>query len=361
VAAFGRATLEVEKAVVARETEVVPTVATFATAQNKSAPSASRSFKKSSTFDDSAARSSDGAAMQTLRRWKRAETAPIDKLDGTGVSATGTSAETKRASNKTTTPACDHRNKSGYQRSSANASTGTASATSQYGNNPTTSRVLRPLSPARQVSAAAGEQRRQFSWARQFNAKFFGEIQKVSGLVLENIVYYRGPDSHYIIMTPTRASLLSVKVDLTHPPGEWKPHLRQKLTKLFAYLNIVGDFCAPPNDVMAFDFSSTMRASQSFAFKEEEFPPLALVGDALLEPFWPEGLGVIRGFLGALDCCWAVDEAFTRGEKSLLACTNQSFGVLKSICGQSRGHYLEKDEAKWDVYPGSRYKSWGVM
>ena len=31
--------------------------------------------------------------------------------------------------------------------------------------------------------------------------------------------------------------------------------------------------------------------------------PLAvsMAGDALLEPFWPTGLGCIRGFLGAMD------------------------------------------------------------
>ena len=26
------------------------------------------------------------------------------------------------------------------------------------------------------------------------------------------------------------------------------------------------------------------------------------IGDALQEPFWPEGLGINRGFLGAYDC-----------------------------------------------------------
>ena len=31
-----------------------------------------------------------------------------------------------------------------------------------------------------------------------------------------------------------------------------------------------------------------------------------LVGDALLEPFWPEGLGVVRGFLTVLDAVAAI-------------------------------------------------------
>lgn len=29
-----------------------------------------------------------------------------------------------------------------------------------------------------------------------------------------------------------------------------------------------------------------------------------LVGDSLLEPFWPTGTGCARGFFGGLDACW---------------------------------------------------------
>ena len=30
----------------------------------------------------------------------------------------------------------------------------------------------------------------------------------------------------------------------------------------------------------------------------------SLVGDSLLEPFWPTGTGCARGFFGGLDACW---------------------------------------------------------
>ena len=33
---------------------------------------------------------------------------------------------------------------------------------------------------------------------------------------------------------------------------------------------------------------------------------VTLVGDALMEPFWPEGLGINRGFLSCLDSCWMI-------------------------------------------------------
>jgi hypothetical protein len=37
------------------------------------------------------------------------------------------------------------------------------------------------------------------------------------------------------------------------------------------------------------------------------FPLLmGIVGDSLLEPFWPDGTGCARGFLSALDAAWMV-------------------------------------------------------
>ena len=34
--------------------------------------------------------------------------------------------------------------------------------------------------------------------------------------------------------------------------------------------------------------------------------PILPIGDAILEPFWPQGLGSNRGFHSALDAVWAV-------------------------------------------------------
>ena len=33
---------------------------------------------------------------------------------------------------------------------------------------------------------------------------------------------------------------------------------------------------------------------------------VAVVGDSLMEPFWPEGTGIGRGFLSVLDTAWLV-------------------------------------------------------
>ncbi|CAD7926344.1 unnamed protein product [Amoebophrya sp. A120] len=316
-----------------------------------------RPFLKSATFDETFGRSSDsviatvgsngaGGSSSTSSRWKRADTAPI-QVD-------------------------------------SNTPTTTTNATSSSSSFP-----HRPLSPARNRNLG-NEEKRQFSWARQFNAGFFQDVEKICKLALENLVYYRGPDSHYIIMTPTRASLLSCKVDLTNNVSIWKPVLRQQLRLLLNWLGIFGEFVPDPNDVMAFDFSSTFRASHPFAVKNQQqpispsatssgintfgsssaattgetidcHPPVALAGDALLEPFWPEGLGIIRGFLGALDCCWAVDFAYSMPDKDLLDYSNQAFTKLKSVHSHSRTKYLIKDESRWDVNPNTRYTEIGVL
>ncbi len=40
---------------------------------------------------------------------------------------------------------------------------------------------------------------------------------------------------------------------------------------------------------------------------------VCLVGDSLLEPFWPTGTGCARGFFGGLDACWLM-RALALGE-----------------------------------------------
>ena len=50
------------------------------------------------------------------------------------------------------------------------------------------------------------------------------------------------------------------------------------------------------------------------------------VGDALQEPFWPEGLGINRGMHNALDACWAANkwvEARERGSMKIGALVHQ--------------------------------------
>merc|ERR1719247_2850425 len=53
---------------------------------------------------------------------------------------------------------------------------------------------------------------RQFSWARQFNMPLFNRLKAATSIDLENIVYYKAQAHHYMVMTPTKRSLLEVGV-----------------------------------------------------------------------------------------------------------------------------------------------------
>lgn len=61
-------------------------------------------------------------------------------------------------------------------------------------------------------------------------------------------------------------------------------------------------------DVSVFDFTSMFAAENASKVLERGGFPLltCLVGDSLLEPFWPTGSGCARGFLSSLDACWAL-------------------------------------------------------
>ena len=64
------------------------------------------------------------------------------------------------------------------------------------------------------------------------------------------------------------------------------------------------------------------------------------IGDALQEPFWPEGLGINRGFHNALDACWAADQwgrARERGEAAMRELVEQRQALYESKTMQMHG------------------------
>ena len=85
----------------------------------------------------------------------------------------------------------------------------------------------------------------------------------------------------------------------------------------------------PPNDCMAFDVAEcwNTKKGMSFSYPPPDFntdehckwptsrklwPYVALAGDSLLEPFWPMGLGLKRGWQAIMDTNYAIDNLFNR-------------------------------------------------
>merc|ERR1719198_1196805 len=85
---------------------------------------------------------------------------------------------------------------------------------------------------------------------------------------------------------------------------------------------------------------------------------VALVGDAALTPFWPEGLGIARGFLTAFDACWGIDNYAHPGAPQVV---NTLFGLAKGLNEKSAGSILRPSAADYTIDPQSRYPMGGAI
>ncbi|XP_022109073.1 F-actin-methionine sulfoxide oxidase MICAL3-like isoform X4 [Acanthaster planci] len=156
-----------------------------------------------------------------------------------------------------------------------------------------------------------------------FNQKFFQDLKAATRIDLENIVYYKD-DTHYFVMTAKKQSLIEKGVILQDHADTARLLSRENYSheKLQAYAREAADFSTNHQlprldyalnhygqpDVAMFDFTSIFQAEHASRVMERKGHRLlmALVGDSLLEPFWPTGSGCARGFLGAFDAAWMV-------------------------------------------------------
>lgn len=201
----------------------------------------------------------------------------------------------------------------------------------------------------------------EFSWTIQFKQQLFAKMRD-AGVDLENIVYYRG-EMHYLVMTPKRQNLLDQGVLKLDYPNVADLVLDDNIDKLVLheYLKRVVDFCKIPQKaefarVRIFDFSSRTRADKAASILTSKGKKLyvGLIGDSLMEPFWPEGLGTCRGFLSALDGCWMVAQVGFRSDEQLLADRELAYRVIQHVSGFRRDD-LHKNVRKYSVDPKTRY------
>lgn len=108
-------------------------------------------------------------------------------------------------------------------------------------------------------------------------------------------------------------------------------------------------------DVAVFDFT-TMYASENAcrAIQRKGHKLLiGLVGDALLEPFWPTGSGCARGFLASYDAAWALRQ-FAKGFNSVLEVLAERESIYR-LLGQTTPENLSKDHSQYSIDPRTRY------
>ncbi|XP_041582185.1 F-actin-monooxygenase MICAL1 [Vulpes lagopus] len=205
--------------------------------------------------------------------------------------------------------------------------------------------------------------------ARIYNQSFFQSLLKATGIDLENIVYYKD-DTHYFVMTAKKQCLLRLgvlrqdwpEIDRLLGSANVVPEALQCFVRAAAdfatngklgKLEFARDAHGRP-DISAFDFTSMMRAESSARVQEKDGARLllGLVGDCLVEPFWPLGTGVARGFLAAFDAAWMVKRwAEGAGPLEVLAERESLYQLLS----QTSPENMHRNVAQYELDPATRY------
>ncbi|XP_062318254.1 protein-methionine sulfoxide oxidase mical3a isoform X32 [Osmerus eperlanus] len=202
-----------------------------------------------------------------------------------------------------------------------------------------------------------------------FNQKFFQDLREATGIDLENIVYYKD-DTHYFVMTAKKQSLLEKGVIL-HDYADTEMLLSRAnvdQTALLSYAREAADFSTNQQlptldfainhygqpDVAMFDFTC-MYASENAALVRQRHGHqllVALVGDSLLEPFWPMGTGIARGFLAAMDSAWMV-RSWAQGNTTLEVLAERE--SIYRLLPQTTPENVSKNFSHYSVNPTTRY------
>ncbi|XP_068452092.1 F-actin-monooxygenase mical2b isoform X5 [Clinocottus analis] len=202
-----------------------------------------------------------------------------------------------------------------------------------------------------------------------FNQKFFLDLKEETGIDLENIVYYRD-NTHYFVMTAKKQSLLDKGVLINDYIDTQMLLSSENVNQeaLLCYAREAADFgtnyqlptldfamnhCGQP-DVAMFDFTN-MYASENAALVRERFGHqllVALVGDSLLEPFWPMGTGCARGFLAAFDTAWMVN-SWAQGRTALEVLAERE--SIYRLLPQTTTENIAKNFDQYTIDPGTRY------
>nr|XP_020460682.1 F-actin-methionine sulfoxide oxidase MICAL2 isoform X2 [Monopterus albus] len=202
-----------------------------------------------------------------------------------------------------------------------------------------------------------------------FNQKFFLDLKEETGIDLENIVYYKD-NTHYFVMTAKKQSLLDKGVVINdYIDTEMllsSENVNQEALQCYAReaadfstnyqlptLDFAVNHCSQP-DVAMFDFTN-MYASENAALVRERFGHqllVALVGDSLLEPFWPMGTGCARGFLAAFDTAWMV-KSWAQGRTVLEVLAERE--SIYRLLPQTTPENIAKNFEQYTIDPGTRY------
>ncbi|CAG0890093.1 unnamed protein product [Darwinula stevensoni] len=203
-----------------------------------------------------------------------------------------------------------------------------------------------------------------------FNQKFFKDLNEATGIDLENIVYYKD-ETHYFVMTAKKHSLICKGVILHDYPDTAKLLAPENVDReaLLDYAQEAANFSTEyqlPSldfalnhygqpDIAMFDFTSMFAAENACRMVDRKGHKLlmCLVGDSLLEPFWPTGSGCARGFLSSFDACWMM-RSWALGNTTPLHVLAEREAIYR-LLAQTTPENLHKDFNSYTLEPQTRY------
>ncbi|XP_074833976.1 F-actin-monooxygenase MICAL1 [Carettochelys insculpta] len=205
--------------------------------------------------------------------------------------------------------------------------------------------------------------------ARIYNQQFFQNLYNKTGIDLENIVYYKD-DTHYFVMTAKKQSLLKKGV-IVQDKADIESLLAAENVNQEALLRYAKDaanfstnYQLPDlefalnhqhrPDVDMFDFTCMNRSENAALVRECHGVRLliGLVGDCLVEPFWPLGTGVARGFLAAFDAAWMVKK-WAAGSSPLDVLAERE-SIYQQL-SQTSPDNTNKNISQYSIDPTTRY------
>eukprot|EP00004_Rigifila_ramosa_P014081 TRINITY_DN3176_c1_g1_i5.p1 TRINITY_DN3176_c1_g1~~TRINITY_DN3176_c1_g1_i5.p1 ORF type:complete len:419 (-),score=94.51 TRINITY_DN3176_c1_g1_i5:62-1318(-) len=217
----------------------------------------------------------------------------------------------------------------------------------------------------------------------QYNQEFFRKMNELHRVSLENIVYYRD-ETHYFVFTAKKESLLEWRVlkqdrdwsVLLTPDNVDRERLKEYITTTAKYAtnlpdSVLKNFALTPAgnpDIDLFDFTNVSAAKHAMRIEIcEKFNSASLafvlVGDSLLEPFWPLGTGVNKAILSVQDAAWALCKyclAVPHGNASrtpdsvLIDLLKERDDILR-LLAQIKPDTLRRPHTLHTIDPSSRY------
>ncbi|KAI1883350.1 hypothetical protein AGOR_G00230520 [Albula goreensis] len=180
-----------------------------------------------------------------------------------------------------------------------------------------------------------------------FNQKFFQDLREATGIDLENIgvILQDYVDTELLLSRGNvdQAALLSY----AREAADFSTN--HQLPTLDFAINHYGQ-----PDVAMFDFTCMYASENAALVRQRNGHKLlvTLVGDSLLEPFWPMGTGIARGFLAAMDSAWMV-RSWAQGSSPLEVLAERE--SIYRLLPQTTPENVSKNFSQYSLDPTTRY------